>query len=190
MMTTPFIRVAGLDPSLNNFGIVMADLDLQTERLEVYAMLLIETENDAGKQTRKNSDDIRRAKQLVEGMNHAVAHSAAAFCEVPVGSQSARAMASYGICVGVLASCRPPLIQVTPSEVKIAAINCKTASKEEMIEWAVRKHPEAKWLTRGGKLVSKNEHLADALAAIYAGMRTPEWRSTLNIIRQHHQVTA
>lgn len=56
--------------------------------------------------------------------------------EVPVGSQSARSMASYGICIGILASITKPMIQVTPTEVKMATVGSKTASKQDMIDWA------------------------------------------------------
>jgi Holliday junction resolvasome RuvABC endonuclease subunit len=104
------------------------------------------------------------------------------FAEVPVGSQSSRAMCSYGVCIGLLAglAARVPLIQVQPTEVKLAAVGTKTASKEEMIEWATGLYPQLPWFTTKRKGVTtfsaKNEHIADAIAAIYAGILTDEFK--------------
>ncbi|WP_218958956.1 RuvC family protein [Salinimonas marina] len=111
-----------------------------------------------------------------------------AFVEIPVGSQSARAMASYGICVGLLASIQIPIIQVTPAEVKIAATGSKTATKNEMIHWAVSQYSDADWLTtrRGGQdvVTNKNEHLADAVAAVHAGVKTDTFQQLLSFQRR------
>jgi Holliday junction resolvasome RuvABC endonuclease subunit len=103
--------------------------------------------------------------------------------EIPVGSQSARAMASYGICIGVLASINKPMIQVTPTEVKVAATGNKSATKREMIIWAFSQNSSLKWLTRTTNgdniLIDKNEHMADAMAAIKAGISTDEFKTIL-----------
>lgn len=184
------IMVVGMDPSLNNWGAAQVSLDIDTLDIQVLQLRLIETAPGTAKTVRKNSDDITRARLLSEGMNAACQGSTVAFCEVPVGSQSARAMASYGICVGILGGCPIPLIELTPYEVKIAAVNCKTAAKEEMIEWAMNKHPNAPWLLRGGKPLAKNEHLADALASVYAGVRTEQFQTTLRMLRAANGVTA
>ncbi|MCL2874707.1 MAG: hypothetical protein FWF12_00130 [Betaproteobacteria bacterium] len=183
------MKIIGCDPSLRNFGIVTADLNIDTMEFKIQEMRLIESEDNAkkAKTVRKNSDDLRRARALHEGFVAACQGAGMAFIEVPVGSQSARAMASYGICIGVLAACPVPMIQLTPTEVKLAMTGEKTATKDEMIEAAVKAHPEAKWLTRklGGKLslISSNEHLADATGAIMAGLKTDEFRAILATLR-------
>lgn len=87
-------------------------------------------------------------------------------------------MASYGICVGVLGALRAtgiPFFEVTPTEVKIAALGYKNATKQEMIQWALQHHPEANWPSykqNGITKVSeaKAEHMADAVGSIYAGI--------------------
>lgn len=176
------MKVIGCDPSLNNFGIVHAELDLFTLKFEVTGMRLVQSEDNAtkAKTVRKNSDDLRRARLLYKGFQEACAGAQFAFIEVPVGSQSARAMASYGICVGVLASCPIAMIQVTPKEVKLAGFGVATATKEEMIESAVKEYPNAPWLYRKLKnkpvLMNDNEHLADALFAIKAGIETDQFK--------------
>lgn len=177
------IKIVGIDPALRNFGFAQATLDVFTLKYSIDNLILVESESEAGKTVRKNSDDLRRAQQLYDGLIFACTGAAIAIAEVPVGSQSARAMASYGMCVGVLAACPLPLIQVTPSEVKMAAVGTKTASKEEMIEWAMNKHSGANWLMRRSKGVmvpmNDNEHLADACAAIEAGIRTSQFHQAL-----------
>lgn len=179
------LNVVGVDPSLRNFGIATAVLDLDDMTFKITGMRLVESEDNAKKQktVRKNSDDLRRAKLLHDGFMDACKDASFAFIEVPVGSQSARAMASYGICVGVLASCPIAMIQVTPVEVKLAGTGIKTATKDEMIEAAVAAHPYAKWLTRKLKgeaiLMNDNEHLADAVWAIQAGINTDQFKQAI-----------
>jgi Holliday junction resolvasome RuvABC endonuclease subunit len=95
-------------------------------------------------------------------------------------------MASYGVCIGVLAACPGGVIEVTPTEVKVAATGHKTATKEEMIDWAFSKFPNAQWLVRktnGDSVLKKeNEHLADAIGAINAGLRTKQWEQLRNVL--------
>lgn len=185
------VRVVGLDVSLRNFGCVIADVDIYSPNLdfEIVEMHLVSSEDGAkkAKTMRKNSDDLNRAKLLFEGLQMVCEDASFAFAEMPVGSQSARAMASYGICVGVLSSCPIPMIEVTAAEVKLAGTGIKTATKGEMIEAAVKEHPEGEWLTRKVKgeiaLLAANEHLADACFAIKAGLKTMEFRTAMNMLK-------
>jgi len=177
------IKLLGIDPSLNNLGLAFADYDVDSGELSITGLKLVTTDSASGKTVRKSSDDLRRARLLYEGMNDACDGISIVCAEVPVGSQSARAMASYGICVGVLAGCTLPFIEVSPNETKMAAVGIRTATKGEMIEWAMKKYPKAGWLTRKSKGVAvptnANEHLADAVAAIVAGTRTHEFRAAM-----------
>jgi hypothetical protein len=190
-MAANTIKVVGLDPSLSNFGVAQATIDLDTMAVTITNLRLISTEVEKDKKVRKqvrqNSQDLDRAQILHKGLQEVCDGHWLAIAEVPVGSQSARAMASYGVCIGVLASCPLPLIQVTPGEVKMAGAGVKTATKDEMIEWAMKKHPDANWLTmrRGGVMVpiGKNEHLADAVAAIYAGIETDQFQQMIAMIK-------
>lgn len=178
------IRVLGVDPALRNFGFAVATVDIETDQIvNVEYLELSKSEDDAGKKVRRNSDDLRRARIHADALRRLSdpKEISIAFIEVPVGSQSARAMASYGICIGVLTNCRCGVIEVTPTEVKVAATGSKTATKEEMIDWAYEKHRDAHgWLTRkqNGQYVLKkeNEHLADAIGAINAGLKTSQWQ--------------
>lgn len=183
--STDAFKVVGFDPSLRNWGISKGTLS--PDGLQIHEVDLINPALSTGKQVRQNSLDLESAKQLCAGALAAAAGADAIFVEVPVGSQSARAMASYGICVGILGALRAtgiPFFEVTPNEVKLTTVGKKTATKQEMIEWAMNAHPEANWPTynRLGKLQvseAKAEHMADATAAIYAGIATNEFQQLL-----------
>lgn len=184
----PGIRVVGFDPSLRHWGISKGVLIPGLKpRLHIEEVDVINPELPTGKQVRQNSLDLESAKQLCAAALSAAKGAQAIFVEVPVGSQSARAMASYGICVGVLGALRAtgiPFFEVTPTEVKMASAGKKTATKQEMIEWAVNQHPEANWpkyKQNGVVKVSeaKAEHMADATAAIYAGLSCNSFQQLL-----------
>ena len=181
------IPVLGQDPSLNHWGLATALLDLSTGILTTPSLRLIEPMELKGKQVRNNSNDLYRAEQLANIVIEESRKAKAIFVEVPVGSQSARAMASYGICVGILGAVRAlgiPIIEVTATESKVAITGNKNATKQEMIDHAWENYPQSPWLkdVRNGKLIAKNEHLADAIAAIHAGVNTPEFQKLMRLI--------
>lgn len=95
-------------------------------------------------------------------------------------------MASYGICIGIISAIQLPLIQVTPAEVKMVTGH-KNATKAQMIDWAVTNYPHDQWLTqkRNGVVtyVGKNEHLADALAAVHAGIDTDQFQQAKSLMK-------
>lgn len=183
------ITVLGCDPSMRNFGLVRAQLDIEKGQiLSIENMALIETEVGKNKRVRKNSDDIDRCRLLSAGLKKALQGVSIVFCEMPVGSQSARAMASYGMCMGILSQIEIPLIQLTPTEVKLAAVGDKNATKKEMIQWAVARYPDAKWLRQGTRVIDKNEHLADATAAIEAGLQHEDYLGYLTIMKAMRSV--
>lgn len=191
MSTDPF-KVVGFDPSLRNWGIAQGIIVPEpSPSLHIVHLDVINPVLPKGKQVRQNSLDLESAKQLTEGALAAAKDAKAIFVEVPVGSQSARAMASYGICVGVLGALRAtgiPFFEVTPTEVKMASFGNKTATKAQMISWAVKQHPEGNWPTYLEKGVihisdAKAEHMADAIAAIYAGVRCNTFQQFLPLLK-------
>lgn len=175
----------GVDPALSSTGFAIAEFDRETREIQIVNLILVETAKSNHKWVRKNSDDIDRCRLISEKFAELCRDADLVFAEVPVGSQSARAMASYGMMVGILSHCEKPLIQVTPSEVKMAAVGSKTASKKEMIEWASAKHPGDFWIrSKSQSLLNKNEHLADAVASIEAGIQTDDFKSILNMVKR------
>lgn len=180
------LRVLGVDPSLRNWGIAWGIYCPESNQLIIDRLGSIQPVLPTGKQVRQNSIDLEAARQLSESITVYAKCMHAVFVEVPVGSQSARAMASYGICVGVLGALRAsgvPFFEVTPLEVKRAGAGNKTATKHDMITWAMRKHPEAPWPYHNGKVnESKAEHQADAIAAIYAGIASNPFQQMLPLM--------
>lgn len=185
------IRVVGFDPSLRNWGIAIGDLVPATLELTVRELDVTRALISDGKQVRQNSKDLECAEQLAKAALAAAAGAQAIFVEVPVGSQSARAMASYGVCVGVLGALRAtgiPFFEVSPEEVKLAMGRKKDATKAEMIAYAMTRQPGAPWPYHNGKLnASLAEHMADATAAIYAGISSKPFQQALSFITTTRQ---
>lgn len=186
------IRIAGLDGSKTNFGVALMDLDMESMSLDVVSLLLFKTEKSKNKQVRASSDNLRRAQEIAVPLQQALAGCTAAFVEVPSGGQSYDAVLGFGIVIGLYASINIPVIEVSPSETKLAALGTRTASKEEMIEWATEKFPNASWRMRklkGNMVPTKdNEHLADAVAIVHAGIKVPSFKQTLAILNANNHV--
>lgn len=174
------IKILAVDPSLRGFGMSMFNFHIDSMHLDLLDMKLVVTANEAGKDVRKSSDDLRRARELHQAFTDWAKLSDICISEVPSGAQSARAMLMNGVMVGLLASCPVPLIEVQPKEVKKAIAGRVSVSKEEIIEWAVKQFPDAPWkrYKRHGEmhLSDNNEHLADACGIAYAGVRTQQFR--------------
>lgn len=193
------IKVVGIDPALSNLGIATAMVDLDNpENYEVYDLKLAQTEDGKVERLKKSregkvtkvrelpkgvsvgSDDLRRAKILSAAFHEAVKDADIVIAEIPIGSQSSRAMTSYGVSLGLLGTCPKPLIEVSPSAAKLAGCSDITATKHEMIEAATKLFPDAPWLRAKTKrkdqkeypIINDNEHLADACFIIRAGIRT------------------
>lgn len=159
-------------------------------RLDHVTMQLIRTQapTDA-KVVRKSSVDLGRAQLLHNSLQDwlgADPQPVFVFAEIPSGAQDAKAARALGIAVGVLASIRhQPLIEVSPMEVKVAVSGNPKISptKAQIIDWAVKRWPNAEgWVKHGGKLTQANEHLADALAIIVAGTKTPAFRNAMGML--------
>ena len=183
------IKIVGFDPSMSNWGICKATLDVATMAWTVDDLILVETESESKKGVIKQSDDLRRAKIVQEGMIEACSDASFAISEIPFCNPAGYAGANFnsGLVTGVLASCPIPLIQVFPSEVKQKATGIRSATKGEMIEWAMNRFPDAPWRMRTlkGKRVptAANEHLADAVASINAGLDSTQLQQALAIYR-------
>lgn len=185
-MSSPnIIRVAGIDPSMRNTGIALAEFDLTTCKINVEKIDIVQTASLAGKVVRQNSDDYRCAREMIKGVDKLLLAYGVTFCfaELPIGAQSARAAFAFGMTTAIMAGLTPPLIQVQPREVQIAVLGKAGKNKEAIIEWAIANWPDAGWMTRKFKgetrLLADNEHPADACAAIAAGVETAEFAQAM-----------
>lgn len=177
------IIVAGLDGAKANFGITKMTYDTVTGKLDIIGLRLVETKKSTAKTVRKSSDNLARATEIAEALREELADCVMAFGEVPSGGKSADAVLSFGIVIGLYASLPVPMVEVSPAETKKATVGTSTASKEEMIEWAIETYPNAPWLLtkRNGEMVpvAKNEHLADAAAIVHAGIKLPVFKQVV-----------
>ena len=179
------IRVAGIDPSLRNTGLAIMDVHQKDGSFyNLVDLHLFSTAPSKNKTQRKSSADYQAAAEIAAGLRRALAKHGVqvVFAEVPSGTQSARASFALGICMGIIASVEPQPIEVTPMQTKIHSIGIKTATKDEMIDWAVEKYPHAPWLRRGDRILKSNEHLADAIGVVHAGLMTPEWLTIKSLL--------
>jgi len=196
------IHGIGIDAAFSNMGFapVLIDLDKLPglDAISCEALNLTKTAKEQGKAVRVSSDRLRRAQELHEALLASCDGVQVAFVEIPSGTQSATAAFSLGIAVGVLAGCPIPIIEVSPMEVKAAVAGKKVvkgASKAEIIDWAEKQWPQAPWkraphqgrskgkVLPAGRLTADNEHLADALASVAAGIQTPAFKQLLSILK-------
>lgn len=181
------IPVLGMDPSLRHWGLSEAMLDLTDGVLSTPIGSIIEPKDLEGKNIRVNMNDQWLAEQLAIPVLAACRKAKAIFVEVPVGSQSARAMASYGICVGILGAVRAlgiPYFQVSPSENKRVFTGNSNATKKQMINQLIVHYPDIILPKGKNGPGDKSEHIADATASIHSGVITPEFRTVLEILRK------
>lgn len=179
------IPIMSIDPSLRYTGIALGHYGLADTAITVTELRLVETEKTIHKQTRKNSDDLRCARLILDALEQARADHKPiiTLVEVPSGTQSARASWALGIMLGLIAALPHPVVELTAAEVKKGFVGDKAASKERMIERAVSEWPNLGWLTRGasGTLLAKNEHLADAVAVMSVGVRSTPFRELVRM---------
>lgn len=185
------MKVVGLDPAFANFGMVAGGLFLhgETWAFRPGAMLLVKTKGGGKKrEVRKSSENLTRGQELHKELHNFLdAHQPRlVFVEVPSGAQNANAAAGLGLAVGILASIRVPIIEVAPMEIKrLFTARQKAVPKSQVMKWAYDCWPGAPWLTHGGKRVLDNEHLADACAAVVAGVRTPTFLQLMALKGAH-----
>lgn len=195
------VLALGIDAGFANMGFALVEIDTEkagAAAIRPIELVLVQTTVEAKMKVRVSSDRLRRATELKTALAAMSGKARLAFAEIPGGNtQSASAAFALGIAVGVLASCPIPLIEVSPMEVKAAVAGKrvqKGATKAQIIEWAEKRWPAAGWRraankarTKNGELpagraTTDNEHLADAMAAVLAGIATPSFRQTIAIL--------
>lgn len=186
------IRMIGLDPSLTHTGWAVSIVNTDSCEIErVIDWGTVVTAPTKVKAIRRNSDDLVRSRLIVTRLDHVIKKYEIKMgaSEIPSGAQSARAALSFGISIGILASLKIPLIEVMPSETKLATHGTKTADKEDIVRWVLaktKKHPitwpsgKAKnaWEIEYGKgyITLGVEHQADAVAVTQAAIKSEQFR--------------
>lgn len=175
------INILGFDPSLRNWGVVKASYDLISHDLIIQDGYVIQHKPKKDKHIRQNTLDLQTTNYIKSHLTHADI----VIAEVPHGSQSSRAMVSYGVCIGVLGSLYDDLIQVSANDVKRIVepnTSVKEVPKSQVINWVKTKHPEIlSWLPS----THKQEHICDAIVAIHAGMIKPKFKELIHEINTY-----
>ena len=169
---------------MTHWGIAEGQLNLTDGTLSNLVLETVETEKSKEKQVRVNSSDLQRAEDLASRVIPIAKRNKVVFIECPVGSQSANGMKAYGLVIGILGAVRAlgiPVIEVTAKESKLIFTGDKNASKAQMIAKAVEFYPEANFPRYRGEVASKAEHVADAIAAIHAGVNTPVFKNLMRL---------
>lgn len=171
-----------IDPTLRHTGVALGYVE--DGKPVVQGVHYICTENASTKTVRKNSDDLRCARELIEELGYlrAAHRPVVTMVEVPHGSQTARSSWTLGITLGIIAAFPLPVVELTAVEVKKAFAGDKKASKERMIQLATERHPDLEWLRHGGRLTLKNQHLADAVAVLHAGAQSTQYRELARML--------
>lgn len=196
----PTIKILGIDAALSNTGYVVAEIDCATSAVTaIHEHGTIITAPSKVKKVRKSSDALERARSIANYLNAVIKDNdiRIATAEVPSGAQSASACYAFGIAVGILASLPVSIIEVSQRETKMASVGSSTADKEDIVRWAVERTQELgglqHWnLTKGendwgikvgDRFVTKtNEHQADAIAVVYAALKTEQFRQLAAVI--------
>jgi len=170
------IKFVSIDSSLSNTGVAIGSID-SSGKPTVHRLALVETDKTKNKQVRASTDTIDRCRQTFKFVDQILKEEKphVIFVETPQGSQSSAGMKSYGATCQLIASMVPAPIELTPMEVKVLTVGIKTASKLEIINWAHALYPNLEWFMNKGKLQNKNEHLADAIAIVHAGVKTAQF---------------
>ena len=172
------VTVMGIDPSLRNTGIAIMKVNAENSGVFGVTDWILARTQPGPLSQRKSSADFEAATVISSMIRNAVEQyqPRVVFAEIPSGTQSARASFALGITLGIMATMLPKPIEVTPQQTKLQSIGIRTATKGEMIEWATTAYPDAPWQrTSNGRIMNANEHLADAVAVVHAGLVTPEW---------------
>jgi Holliday junction resolvasome RuvABC endonuclease subunit len=181
------MKFVSIDSSLANTGIAIGTIE-KDKSVKAEKIFLHETKKTTNKQVRASSDSIARGRSTFMFLREILTtwKPDFIFVETPSGSQSSAGMKSYGMTCQLIAGLEPKPIEVTPDEVKKASVGKKTASKKEMMDWAYNLFPDLEWdINKStGQLKNKNEHMADAVAIVYAGIKTDDFVRVFEIINK------
>lgn len=183
------IKVAGMDPSMSNWGLAIGTYNTQTDELSFDELLVVKPVINKDKKIRASTRDIQRAETLFFHIMDKIQDIDLVVAETPIAGQDSRSCVNYAMCNSLIAAMnvlrKYPIIEVSPYDVK--AVVAKGAQKNDMIAWALDQHPEAQWKTRVVKglrtiVVGHAEHVADAIAAFYAGSKNKSFLTHLENI--------
>ena len=169
------IKFISIDPSLRNTAVVYGEL--QGDIIKLKGSYIHQNTKDKSKQVRASSDLIVRGRGLIKQVNAWVDVYAPdiIFAETPSGSQSFKGAIAYGVSCMLIATLKPAPIEVTPQEVK-KVLGKGVISKDMIINYVDKKYPNFLPRKKNGAInKSEAEHIADAVVAAEAGLKTTQF---------------
>lgn len=176
------LNVVGLDPSLRNFGIVNGIIHIPSEVVKPTGMKVLHAKNVEHKF--KNISDLTSLPDVINELWDTVSEADIIFCELPHGSQSSRAMYSYGVCVALVAlliSQGKPVI-VTRQSQREQLLGKDKVTKQDMIDWFNTHYPDNQYFQALKN--AEREHAADAMASIVIGLKMPDTQKLIQEMMQ------
>lgn len=166
--------VLAFDPSLRNWGCVVAQVDMSTQTVNVLHTATLKIVSDADA---KNIQLFEIAGKMFVELYRLIKQYKPDLIvsEIPHGSQSANGMKFYAFTItilGIISKLGIPLKVISAYDVK-HVVSSDNPSKKNIVEWVHKKHPSVFPLNSSGKVtVDSNQHVADAIVVIYAHLNT------------------
>lgn len=154
------MKIVSFDPSLRNWGVAVFSYSPNSFELEKTYVI----KTNSNKSISTNLSDLESCSLLVDNIGYATKDADLVIAELPIGSQSARAMVSYGVSIALLASLTIPLITVSPFEVK-KFFGSSYSEKKVIVDWAKQQYPN-----KLSKPFNKANHEADAIAVFHVAL--------------------
>ena len=166
------LKVVGLDPSLRNFGVVKC-LVHPNDHIDIIDMCVIHSVVE--KHQYNNIADLKSITPMITPLWEAVEDADLIFAELPVGSQSARAMVSYAVCVTLVALLisQGKSVIITRQSQRNKLVGIKQVTKKDMIDWFNTRFPSNPLFKK--LKAAEREHVADAAASVVIGIQMLEY---------------
>jgi Holliday junction resolvasome RuvABC endonuclease subunit len=173
-MTKPpsSLRVLGLDPGFASVG--WAVLSVEDGLPDCIAAGVYRSGRDAS--LAKNVDTLNRIQRLADFLTDTCAYFEPHVigCESMSWTRFANADRSVAFFWGALGSCTQcPIVQTTPSDLKLLIAGKKSASKEDVTLHACAKVTNLDQALNGIRAKTQRNHASDAAAAALAALSSP-----------------
>lgn len=190
------IPVLGIDPGFANCGFCIADIDIGTMTVIPHSVEVLRTKGKSGhdldevcielldaknRKPLQSYDDYCRLATITQRIRELESDRLIVFAEMPsTGAKNHNAAKGLAYALALVSCVTKPLVQLQPLAVKKAFLGDPQATKDEMINEAISRHPDLNWpANKQGKPLGYCEHAADALAVLYAGLATEQFERIL-----------
>lgn len=174
-----------IDPSLCNTAVVKGRIEDDVLIPEdCYVHITEQPKNK--KQVRASSILINRGRSILTTAKDWVeeAKPDIIFAETPSGSQSHSGAISYAVsCMFIASLTSPAPIEITPQEVKNVLGKGKY-TKKQIIAYVEKRYPNFLPRKSNGEIhEGQSEHIADAIVAAEAGIKTTQYLQIKNLLK-------